>query len=591
MEQGTTKNKRSFATIIKAYIPILEWGPQYTSKIFVNDLVVALIVTFMLIPQSLAYAQLAGLPAEIGLYASMIPLVLYAIFGTSKALSVGPVALTGLLTLSAVAPLAAQGTPEYLMAAAVMALLSGVILLIMGFLKLGFLSNFLSFPVISAISTACGIQIASSQLTPITGIPSEGGAFIPQFISLVKNAGQVNMYTVAIGIPTVVFLLWARKGLSPLLTKLGMGKRLAGIFSKLGPVVALVITILVANSFGLDQKGVKILGEVPSGLPELMLPAFDASLWGQLLVLALMISIIGYVASISVGQTLAAKKRQKINPDQELIALGAANLGSAISGGFPVTGGFSRSVVNFDAGAETQAAGIMTALGIALTTLFLTPLLYFLPNATLGATIFAAILSLVDFKAVKKVFAYSKVDGIAMIATILLTMLVGVIIGLIAGIGISLFAYLYRTSKPHFAILGQIPGTEHFRNVEHYETVTDPSIVSLRMDESIYFPNARFLESKVGELVATHPEMKHLVLNCSAVNNIDASGLISLLSIQKTLTESGIMLHLTEVKGPVMDGLKPTPLAKVLGDSIHLSHYDAVLSINPTLAEKTRKQR
>ena len=366
----------------------------------------------------------------------------------------------------------------------------------------------------------------------------------------------------------------------------GMSKRLSGIFSKLGPVLALVVTIVITSGLGLDQKGVKVLGEVPSGLPTLLVPAFDSTLWGQLVVPALLISIIGYVASISVGQTLAAKKRQHIDPDQELIALGAANLGSALSGGFPVTGGFSRSVVNFEAGAETQVAGIITAGGIALTTLFLTPMLFYLPSATLGATIFVAILSLIDLKAVKKVYAYSKVDALAMLATILLTLVVGVIAGLIAGIGISLFVYLYRTSKPHIPEIGLVPGTQTFRNVDRYTTVTNPGVVSIRMDESIYFPNARFLEAKAGELMAAHPEMKHLILNCSAVNAIDASGLISLMGINKTLTEAGIAFHLTDVKGPVLDGLKKTRFPDELKGRIHFSHYDAIRSIEAVQPEQ-----
>jgi len=573
--------------IARNYLPVLEWGATYNSKILVNDLVVALIVTIMLIPQSLAYAQLAGLPAEIGLYASMAPLIVYAIFGTSRSLSVGPVATTSLMTLAAVAPIAAQGSPEYAGAAVALALLTGLILVVLGFLRLGFLSNFMSFPVMAGLGTAVGLQIAAGQLTPVLGIPSQGGTFLAQAISLVKNASQININTAAIGIPVVIFLLVVRKNLATLLTKIGMGKGLAGIISKLGPVIAIIITILFVSGFGLDKQDVKIVGTVPAGLPSIALPPFDLTLWNQLLTPALLIAIVGYVASISVAQTLASKKRQHVDPNQELIALGASNIGASLSGGFPVAGGFSRSIVNFEAGAETPAAGAFTAVGIALVALFLTPLLYFLPSATLGATIFVAVLSMVNFKAIKLTYAYSPSDGIAMALTIILALTLGVIAGLVAGIGISLMMYLYRTSRPYMAVIGQVPGTHYFKNVDRNEVVVNPKIISMRIDESIYFPNARLLETQINELVSSHPELQHFILNCSAVNSIDASGLESLKAINQRLKDSGISFHLCEVKGPIMDGLKKTQFYQDLKERIHFTNYDAVYSINPDLAKRT----
>ncbi len=578
------------STVLKSYLPILEWGPKYTRKTLINDIVVALIVAIMLVPQSLAYAQLAGLPPEVGLYASMAPLILYAVFGTSRALSVGPVAVTSLMTLAAIAPIAAQGTPEYLAAAMVLALLTGLILIILGFLKLGFLSNFMSFPVMAGLGTAVGIQIASSQLTPMLGIPSEGGTFLSQFTSLVKNASQINIYITAIGVTSFIFLLAVRKYLMGLLIRAGMGKGLAGILTKMGPVIAIIITILVVAGFGLDKQGVKIVGTVPSGLPGIAIPPFDLSLWSQLATPAILIAIVGYIASISVAQTLASKKRQHVDPNQELVALGAANIGASISGGFPVAGGFSRSIVNFEAGAETPAAGAFAAVGIALVTLFLTPLLYFLPSATLGATIMVAVLSMVNFKAVKITYSYSPTDGIAMALTIVLTLTLGVIAGLIAGIGISLMMYLYRTSRPHMAIVGQVPGTQHFRNINRHKVITTPKIVSLRIDESLYFPNARFLEARVSELVASNPEVKHFILDCSAVNSIDASGLESLKAINIRLKEGGITFHLSEIKGPIMDGLKKTQFYQELKNRIHFTQYEAIYSIDPDLAKQAMEQ-
>ena len=576
----TISNKNHFIKIIKGYLPITGWAANYTRKTGINDLVVACIVTIMLIPQSLAYAQLAGLPPEIGLYASMAPLIFYAVFGTSRTLSVGPVAVTSLMTLAAVAPIVAQGTPEYTQAVVIITFIVGCILIILGFLRLGFLANFMSFPVMAGLGTAVGIQIAAGQLSPITGIPSDGGTFLMQSISLIKNAEQINLYTAFIGITTVIFLLLVRKYFSNLLIKIGMGKNLASIIAKMGPVIAIIITLLIVSSFGLDKKGVKIVGVVPTGLPSIALPTFDLILWSKLVTPALLIAIVAYVASISVAQTLAAKKRQHIDPNQELIALGTTNIGSSISGGFPVAGGFSRSIVNFEAGAETPAAGAYTAIGIALVALFLTPLLYFLPSATLGATIFVAVLSMINFKVVKITYDYSKSDGIAMALTIILTLTLGVIAGLIAGIGTSLMMHLYRTSSPHLAVVGQIPGTQHFRNIARHEVETNAEIISLRLDESLYFPNARFLESQINELIVQYPKTKHLILMCTAINTIDASGLESLKAINQRLAESGIVFHLSEVKGPILDNLKKTKFFDELKDRIHLSQFDALSSIN-----------
>jgi SulP family sulfate permease len=577
--------------LLYRYFPILTWGPRYEQKTLVNDLIVALIVTLMLIPQSLAYAQLAGLPAQVGLYASMAPLILYAIFGTSRALAVGPVAVVSLMTATAIAPLAAQGTPEYLTAAIALALLSGLILLAMGFLKLGFLATFLSHPVISGFITASGIQIAAGQLKPLLGVPAQGETFLDLIISLSRHITEINVYTAAIGMVSLAFLFWSRYRLAGFLARFGMSKRMSSILARVGPVLVIIAATTSVFLFELHTKGVRIVGEVPKGLPNLSMPGFDAEVWMSVLVPAILISVVGYVESISVAQTLASKKRERVDPDQELIALGAANIGAAVSGGFPVTGGFARSVVNFDAGAETPAAGAFTAMGIALATLFLTPLLFYLPNATLAATIIVAVLSLVDLGAVKRTYVYSPFDAIALLATILLTLMMGVEVGLVTGVLLSIFLYLYRTSKPHVAIVGQVPGTQHFRNVKRHEVVTTPSIVSMRVDESLYFPNARFLEDQVNEVLAANPEMRHLVLVCSAVNSIDASALESLESINHRLKDGGVTFHLSEVKGPVMDSLKKSPFLKELTGKVHLTQYDAIHSINPEVAEQALKAK
>ena len=565
-------------------LPVLQWGRQYNRDTLLGDGVAALIVTVMLIPQSLAYAMLAGLPPEVGLYASVAPLLLYAVFGTSRVLAVGPVAVVSLMTAAAIGQHAVAGTPEYWAVAITLAFLSGALLLLMGVLRLGFLANFLSHPVISGFISASGLLIAASQLKTLMGVKAEGHNLLELGQSLIAQLGRTHLLTLAIGVSTVAFLFWVRSGLKPLLVRIGFQARAADVIAKTGPVAAIVVTALLTWALQWQGQGVKIVGTVPQGLPPLTLPLFDLGLWQSLLVPALLISVVGFVESVSVGQTLAAKRRQRIEPDQELVALGASNLGAAFTGGFPVTGGFARSVVNFDAGAQTPAAGVFTAIGITLASLFLTPALYYLPQATLAATIVVAVLSLVDVSIFRKTWAYSKADFAAVLATLLVTLLQGVELGLVVGVAVSLALYLHRTSRPHIAEVGRVPGTEHFRNVLRHAVVVSPQVLGLRVDESLYFANSRALEDRINDAVASRPALKHVVLQCSAINDIDASALESLETINHRLREAGVQLHLSEVKGPVMDRLRRTHLLQDLGGRVFLTHFQAIEQLAPEVA-------
>jgi SulP family sulfate permease len=576
--------------MIKRYFPILTWGRDYTRATLEADLVAAIIVTIMLIPQSLAYALLAGLPAEVGLYASIAPLLIYTLLGTSRALAVGPVAVASLMTAAAVGEIAAKGTPEYLGAAIALAFLSGAMLLAMGLLRLGFIASFLSHPVISGFISASGILIAASQIKHLLGV-SAGGKTLPDILSgLAGHLNEINLPTVVIAIFATGFLFWSRKGLKPVLEARGVKPRLAALLVRTAPVVAVIVTIVVTWALGLQEHGVKVVGAVPQGLPVPSLPPFDLALWGQLAMPALLISIVGYVETISVAQTLAAKRRQRIDPDQELVALGGANLSSALSGGFPVTGGFARSVVNFDAGAETPAAGAFTAIGMALATLLLTPALYYLPQATLAATIVVAVLTLVDLGAIRRTFSYSPGDAAAMVVTILVTLTMGVETGISAGVGLSILLHLWRSSRPHYAVMGQVPGTEHFRNERRHRVVLAPEVLSIRVDESLWFPNARFLEDTIYGHVAADPAIRHVVLNCPAVNFIDTSALEALEAVNAQLKDAGVRLHLSEVKGPVMDRLVRSDLLTHLGGQVWLTHFDALSALAPELTRETLGQ-
>jgi len=557
------------------YFPILEWGRNYRGAALTNDLLAALIVTIMLIPQSLAYAMLAGLPPEIGLYASIAPILAYAVFGSSRVLAVGPVAVVSLMTLTAASAVAEPGSAKFIEAALVLALLSGLVLLAMGLLRLGFLANLLSHPVVSGFITASGLIIAASQLKSLLGIPANG-ATMPELLgALAKNVTHTNVPTLIVGASSVAFLFWVRKGLKPLLMKLGAPARPADLLAKAGPIVAVAASTLAVIAFDLTAHGVKVIGEIPQALPPLTAPSFDLELWRGLLGPAVLIALIGFVESVSVGQTLAAKKRQRISPDQELIGLGGANIAAAFTGGYPVTGGFARSVVNFDAGAETPAAGAFTAVGILIAALFLTPLLASLPIATLGATIVVAVLSLVDLKTPREIFRYSRADFAAMATTIVATLLLGVEPGVVAGVALSLALFVWRASRPHAAIVGRVPGSEHFRNVKRHDVFTDPRVLTIRVDESLTYLNARWLEECVLDEVSGQPAIKHLILMSSAINTIDASALESLETINHRLMDTGVKFHLSEVKGPVMDRLKRSNFLAELSGKVWLSQNDA----------------
>jgi len=575
--------------MLARYLPILDWGRRYDRQALSNDMIAAVIVTIMLIPQSLAYALLAGLPPEMGLYASIVPIILYAVFGTSRALAVGPVAVVSLMTAAAIGEIAEAGTAGYAIAALTLAGLSGAILLAMGVFKLGFLANFLSHPVIAGFITASGVIIAASQLKHILGVPAAGHTLLELVESLWRLLPETNLHTLVIGGAATAFLFWVRKGLKPLLRRLGLSAGAADIAAKAGPVAAVVVTTAAVWLFGLDARGVAIVGAVPQSLPPLTMPSFDLDLIRTLAVPALLISVIGFVESISVAQTLAAKKRQRIDPDQELIGLGAANMGAAFTGGFPVTGGFSRSVVNYDAGAETPAAGAYTAVGLAVAALLLTPLIFFLPKATLAATIIVAVLSLVDFSILKRTWTYSKADFTAVAATILLTLAMGVEVGVSAGVILSIALYLYKTSRPHIAEVGLIPGAQHFRNIKRYDVLTHPEVVTLRVDESLYFANARFLEDYILNRVTGDVRLKHVVLMFSAVNEVDMSALESLEAINQRLKSMGLKLHLSKVKGPVMDRLKRAHFLDELTGNVYLSQYEAMMDLGPVVGENAPK--
>ena len=561
---------------------------RYDRHHFLGDVIAAVIVAIMLIPQSLAYALLAGVPAEVGLYASILPLIAYAILGSSSTLSVGPVAITSLMTAAALSDVAAQGSADYLTAAITLAALSGAMLLGFGTLRFGILANFLSHTVVQAFITASAIIIAVSQFKHLMGVNSGGDNLLELLSALIENVGQTNIYTFALGLAVIVFLLSSRCWGVGFLGRFGIATHSADLMVKAAPVLGVIVSILTVVLFDLEAKDVAVVGNIPAGLPSLALPSFNLPLVKELLLPAALISTIGYVESISVGSALGAKRREGVENNRELVALGGANLAAAVSGAFPVTGGFSRSVVNFDAGAHSQLASLMTAGLIALVALFLTPFLYHLPKAVLAATIIVAVLSLVDFSIIKKTWRFSKRDWGSVVATLFLTLGFGVEVGVSSGVLISIALHLYRTARPHVAEVGLVEGTEHFRNILRYKVKTIPSVLTLRIDESLFFANASMLEKLIYERVAKDKNIIHVILMCSAVNEVDFSALKTLEEINQRLREENIFLHLSEVKGPVLDKLRRARFIDQMSGNLYLTQHQAFADLISKEESKTR---
>ncbi len=564
----------------RQWLPALAWIRRYDRKSLGEDLLAAVIVSIMLIPQSLAYALLAGLPPEMGLYASILPLLVYTLFGSSRVLSVGPVAVMSLMTAAALGSLG-LGADEYLLAAMTLAFMVGALLFLLGVFRLGFVANFMSHPVVTGFITASAILIAFTQVPNLLGISAHGHTLPEMLPSLLEAVADTNLPTTVMAALTLLWLFWSRKGLAPLLVKAGMSVAGASMAARVSPVVAVVLTTLAAWGLELGAQGVATVGDVPTGLPAFGLPSFSPALWQSLAGSAVLIATIGFVESVSVAQGLAARRRERIDPDQELIGLGTANMATSFFGGFPVAGGFSRSVVNFDAGAATPAAGFFAALLIALATLLFVPLLAHLPKATLAATIVAAVWSLIDFSILPRAWRFSRADFQAVTVTIVLTLLAGVEIGVASGILVSLIVHLYKTSRPHVAVVGEVPGTEHFRNVARHQVQTHDNILSLRIDESLYFANTRYLEDMIYAMVAERPRLQHVVLMCTAVNEVDMSALDSVIEINERLQELGIKLHLSEVKGPVMDALQRSDFLQKLSGQVFLTQHQAVEALKP----------
>ena len=533
---------------------MLEWLRRYRRPMLAGDISAGIVVAMMMIPQGMAYALVAGLPPVAGIYASILPPLLYAVFGSSMTQSVGPMAIISLMTATALAPLAAAGSGLYMVLAAQLALMSGAVLLACGILRIGFLANFFSRPVMSGFTIGSAILIALGQVKVLLG----------------GELPDVHLPSAAMGIGSLLVLLFARGQLAPLLRRGGMTPGAADIGVRLAPMLVVVVAALLSMTLDLQAAGVATTGEVPAGLPGLNLATSSAH-WRPLLQPALLIGFMTFLISMSAAQTLALKRQEKLNSNYELIGLGAANVGSALSGGFPVTGSISRSAVNFSAGANTPLASMLTAGLLALALVAPTGWLALLPLPALAATIIVAVLGMLELSTLKTAWRYDRSDALALVATTAGVLVMGVEAGVIIGVVLSMGTLIWRASRPHIAVLGRIAGTEHFRNIERYPAETRPDVLMLRVDANLFFGNVEAVNQRIEEELRGHPQARHLVLVMTAVSSIDTSALFALGELNQSLKQHGIGLHLAEVKGPVMDRLKESDFPAALNGDIFMS--------------------
>ena len=548
---------------------MLLWLRQYHRALLAGDMTAGIIVVLMMVPQGMAYAMVAGLPPVAGLYASLLPAVAYALFGSSMVQSVGPMAITSLMTATSLAGLAPVGSELYSAMAAQMTLIAGVVLFLCGLLRLGFLAQFLSRPVLSGFTSGAALVIAASQLSTLLG----------------GSLQQINIPGAVVGLTSLLLLWLARQYLMNLLKGLGLPAKGADILAKTAPVLVLALATLSVVWFDLQAVGVQVVGQVPSGLPALGM-ALSLEQLSQLLTPSLLIGFMIFLSSQSAAVSLAQKRSERINATHELLGLGAANLASAVSGGFPVTGSISRSAVNYTAGANTPLAGLITsglmALLLSVPTGWMSPL----PLGALAATIMIAVLGMLDFETPREAWRYDRDDALAWGITLAGVLLLGVEEGVVVGLLLSLGTLIARASRPHIATIGRIPGSEHFRNVSRHNVETHPALLLLRVDAGIFFGNAeRISDSVLESLSEAHREV---VLVMSAVNQIDTTGLYTLAELNRSLSRRNVRLHLAEVKGPIMDRLKLSNLLLgTLTGKVYLSTAEAFVQLSSTPEESS----
>mgnify|MGYP003700748093 CR=1 FL=1 len=569
----------------QSYIPIVPTLARYRRDDLSHDVVAGIVLGVITVPQAIAYAFLAGLPAEAGLYASLVPMVIYAVFGSSKHLVVGPVAITALMVAAAVGEYAPRYDQSYLGVTTVLCLQAGIFLWLLRLSQMGGLVNLLSHPVITGFVNAAALLIIISQLPALTGIgPGDATDPYHQLLNLARRVDELNAAVVAVGAGCLLGLWLVRRYAVRLLRLFHRDVADEHPIRRTGPMVVAALAAVAVAVWNLDAElGVAVVGQIPSGLPDLTRPPFHWQLWVDVAPVSAMIAVVSYVESYSIGTTLATRERTRINSHQELIALGAANVGAAFTGAYPVSGSFSRSSVNYQTGARTQVSALVCMVVIVLTLLFFTPLFARLPLAALAAIVVVSVVGIVDVHSMRRHWRIHKEDSITEFATLATVLGFGVEAGLITGVALSIAFFIRTSSRPHIAIVGRIPHTEHFRSARRYDVETFPHVAAIRVDENVYFGNANQVESKLLKIIQRRPGTKHVLLVMSAVNLVDVSGLEMLYRLNDNLAAMGIKLHLSEVKGPVMEHFEATDFTMRLTGSVFFTTDQAMRD----LAERT----
>ncbi len=547
------------------HIPAFQWIATYDRKQFQGDLAAGLTVGVMLIPQGMAYAMIAGLPPIYGLYASTLPLIIYALLGTSRQLAVGPVAMVSLLTATGVAALAEPNTETYIMLAITLAFMVGAIQFLLGVFRLGFLVNFLSHPVVSGFTSAAALIIGFSQLKHLMGVSLPKSQKVHEIlIGAVQHMDQIHWPTLLLGISGIALILIARR----------IDRRIPA------PLLAVIVGIGAVSVWHLDQGGVRVVGEVPGGLPSLMFPQLDGASLKALLGTALAISLVSFMESIAVAKAIQSRhKDYELDANKELIALGSANLGGALFQGYPVTGGFSRTAVNDQAGARTGLASMISALLIILTLLFLTPLFHDLPNAILASVIMVAVFGLIDYTEAIRLWKTDRSDFWMLLITFFATLGLGIEEGIGIGVILSLGLVIYRTSRPHIATLGRVPGSSFYRNVDRFSDLEVPSdLLILRLDAQLYFANLNYCKDHINEKIREKGDaLRGIILNAESISHIDSSAAHFLADLVRELRQRGYIVLLNSVIGPVRDKMGLTGLLDLIGtQNMFMSVQEAV---------------
>lgn len=561
--------------ILRKIFPFLDWVKGYNRQQFQGDLSAGLTVGVMLIPQGMAYAMIAGLPPIYGLYSATLPLIIYALMGTSRQLAVGPVAMVSLLTASGISTLVEQGTDAFIQYAIVLALMVGIIQFLLGLFKLGFLVNFLSHPVISGFTSAAALIIGISQLQHLIGVKLPRSHHIHVILNeAFKALPDINGLTLLIGLTGIALIIIMKKYFK----------------SVPGQLVAVVFGILAVWGLGLTDYGVLILGEVPKGLPQMGVPIFNLELIQDLFPIALAISLVSFMESIAVAKAIQARhKNYKVIPNQELISLGLANIGGSFFQSFPVTGGFSRTAVNDQAGAKTGLAAIISAGLIILTLLFLTPLFYYLPKAILASVIMVAVFGLIDYKEAQHLWHSNKTDFAMLLATFVATLSLGIEQGIGIGVILSLTLLIFKTTRPHIAILGKVPHSRFYRNTDRFDDLeVRPDVLILRFDAQLYFANINYFSSKIDEFVEQKGKgLKMIIINAESINNMDSSAVKALEDMVMEYRAQGIEFAFASVKGPVRDAMSKAHLIEKIGENhFFMSIQDAIDDYDQTTSQK-----